>query len=493
MIPIDRQAGAAEVTGARESEAVSLGKLPVTPAPARCFDNLLDATPESDGTHAQPVGRDGVGGQEMVQADVGGVHAEVVRQLVQQDFEREPRLWCPVSSLRAARCLARESSCPLKAVAIHLIGHRLQRAGVVRAGHPVRPVPAAIEQRAEMQPRDMSIASDAGACPHEDRMPPTVTVEHFFTGERHLDRPSGHHRKLGYYHFVIERVALAAEPAPIGARDDPDARGREVEHLAERTMDVVRRLGRRPQRELARRRPVSQGRVLFHGQVGVALVEEHVFAHVVGFTEGGIDVAKLQVDQLVQVPTVTVVVNGVVGLDNRILGPRNGLEHVVLHLDQVQRGGCDLLGGRGDSRHRVTDEARLVGRERMLILADWQDAERCRQVAACEHRLDSLQPLGPGGIDRANPRVRMRAAQQLGPEHAGQDEIVGKPRAAGHLGNGVGLDLRLPDDAQVTGGHAASPAWARPARRACAPPQARPPRRSSSSRYTGRGCPPEPP
>ena len=55
---------------------------------------------------------------------------------------------------------------------------------------------------------------------------------------------------------------FAAEAAAVGRRDDADPRGRHLEHLRERAVDVVRRLRRGPERELPVGAEIRERRVL---------------------------------------------------------------------------------------------------------------------------------------------------------------------------------------------------------------------------------------
>src|SRR5207244_1618872 len=77
---------------------------------------------------------------------------------------------------------------------------------------------------------------------------PAMAVEDLLPRQRDLHGPPGQERELGDHDLVVEGVALPAEPPAVGARDDAHARRREPEHLARRTVEVVRRLRARPDR-----------------------------------------------------------------------------------------------------------------------------------------------------------------------------------------------------------------------------------------------------
>src|SRR5947209_11297781 len=112
----------------------------------------------------------------------------------------------------------------------------------------------------------------------------------------------------------------------------------------------------------------------------VALVEENVFAHEVGLAEALVNVSELKVDQLVYVAVVAVSVYArLVGLDG-LLDARDGRKLLVLDLDEVHRVEGRVLVQGGDRGDGVADEANLVGAERVLVLADGEDAVRYRQI-----------------------------------------------------------------------------------------------------------------
>ncbi len=159
-------------------------------------------------------------------------------------------------------------------------------------------------------------------------------------------------------------------------------------------MEVVRRLGAGPDRDAAIGCGVRDARVLFHGEVGVALVEEEVLPYQIGPLEPFLELTKLQVYQLVPVPFVGVFVQ--LGRRHRRGGVhrRNHRERFVGDVDQPAGRQCRLLV---DGRHggdRVADEPHDIGTEGVLVLADREDPEGNRQIGT--------------GDDRLHPRQRQR-------------------------------------------------------------------------------------
>src|SRR2546425_9295568 len=87
----------------------------------------------------------------MLQPEVGGVDPQLLRDLIEVDLQREPRLWRAVAPLRAAGWLVRERPRALELVAGHVMGDGLQSARVVGARDAVGAVAAAVQQRLEVR------------------------------------------------------------------------------------------------------------------------------------------------------------------------------------------------------------------------------------------------------------------------------------------------------------------------------------------------------
>ena len=178
--------------------------------------------------------------------------------------------------------------------------------------------------------------------------------------------------------------------------------------------------------------------------MSVPVEEEQVLAHEIGRGEGLLDVAELQVDQLLEVAAVAVGMNPRLGMCDRVQRVSDGTERLVLHGDQVQRGGRDLLAHGGDAGDGIAHESGLVQGQGVLVLAHREDAEGDRQVLAGQDGLYAGERQCPGRVDANDARVRMRAPQQFGVEHPRQEQVVGEPGRAGDLGGGVGLAVCFP-------------------------------------------------
>ena len=446
-VAVDGEAGAAEVRGDREPLAVAVAALALVEA--RGLERLLGHLVDPAGGDPQAVDRARVGFDVVESLQLDGVHPEVLGDLVEVQLEREARLGRPVPPLGPAGRLVGEDAAGLEAVGGQVIGHRLQRAGVVHRRDTEGAVGPSVEGGAEVHGQDPALSGDAGAHPHEHRVAPPVRVEHLLARQGALDGPPGDHRQLRDDQLVGEGVRLAAEAPAVGGRDHPDALHGKVEDLGQRALDVVGRLGGGAQGELA----VGEGRggrVLLQGQMGAALVEEDVLAHEVRRREALLDVAELERGHPMDVAGLGLVVDRLVGgfleglLDRGDRGKR-----LVSDADQPAGGASRLLVEGCDGRDRVTDVAHLLELERPLVLADGQDPEAGRQRLAGEDRNDAGQLERVAGVDAEDAGVRVRAAYQRARERPRQGQVVGVDDRTGHLGERVEARQRRADDAEL--------------------------------------------
>src|SRR6266545_6311749 len=133
VVPVDREAGARDVARARESDAAPLGQLAEFSLPVRSVDDLLDASAETHGAHAQIVRGERVGWHQRLESQLRGIDAELFGNLVEVDFEREAGLWRAVPALGTARRLVRECARALEVIARDIVSDGLERARVVGA------------------------------------------------------------------------------------------------------------------------------------------------------------------------------------------------------------------------------------------------------------------------------------------------------------------------------------------------------------------------
>ncbi len=323
LVPVDRQARAAQVRRAGDADAATVRQLAVLVLPVGALDHAADAFGQPDGADLQPVGGERVGLGDDLQAQLGRVELELLGDLVELHFLAEARLRRAVAAFGAARRLVGERAARVEFVARQLVGHRLQHAGVERAGRAVRAVAAAIEQRLQMHAGERAVLVHAGAHFHQHGVPPAMHVEHFLAVEADLYRTAEIERRLGDHDFMVVQIALAAESPTVRTGDHTDMRSGHLQRLGHRAMDVVRHLRARPHRELAFGVDGGHRRVLLHRQMGIALVEERVLEHVVGFRERVLDVAEFVALDAVHVAEFAIFVQARLGVGQRFLGARD--------------------------------------------------------------------------------------------------------------------------------------------------------------------------
>jgi len=123
-------------------------------------------------------------------------------------------------------------------------------------------------------------------------------------------------------------------------------------------------------------------------------------------------------------------------------------QKLVGDLDELHRPGCRGLVDGGHRRHLVAHEAHLLLGQHVLVVAGRADAvEHVRHVFAGDYGLDPGQGLGRGGVDRDDPRVRVRAGEDLAVEHVGQRDVFGEHGPTGDLGRSVGARVAAADHA----------------------------------------------
>ena len=117
----------------------------------------------------KPFTRDGVGLDQLLEAQIDGIDAELFGDFVELDFQRKARLRRAVAALRAARRFIREHAHALEFVRRHIVSHGLQRAGVIDGRQAVTAVAAAVEIGFVLHRLDRAVVFHAGLGKHLDR------------------------------------------------------------------------------------------------------------------------------------------------------------------------------------------------------------------------------------------------------------------------------------------------------------------------------------
>ena len=128
-------------------------------------------------------------------------------------------------------------------------------------------------------------------------------------------------------------------------------------------------------------------------------------------------------------------------------------QHLVLDIDEVERGLGGAGRGRCHRRHGVAGVKRLVSRHDVTAdVAQVLGPGGCRdihrevdQVVAAHDGPDTFGPRGPLEVDGLDPGVRVGASEYLPPEHVRLREIRAEVRASRYLVFAVGPDRPLAD------------------------------------------------
>jgi hypothetical protein len=91
----------------------------------------------------------------------------------------------------------------------------------------------------------------------------------------------------------------------------------------------------------------------------------------------------------------------------------------------------------GHSCNRLADVTHNIDRKRVFVLSHRKNAEGDWKLRTQQRRFDTVETFGGGHVDVSDTGVRPCTAKDLGVEHPGQNDIVGKDRLADALRNSV--------------------------------------------------------
>jgi hypothetical protein len=114
---------------------------------------------------------------------------------------------------------------------------------------------------------------------------------------------------------------------------------------------------------------------------------------VIGRRQRSLHIAEAERDELVDIPGVAVVVDAGRVVRKAVVRTAERPQRLVVDGDQIQRLEGGQFVARNHGRDRVADESHAVDGERVLVLADRQDAVRNRKVGAGENEMDAR--VGP--------------------------------------------------------------------------------------------------
>jgi len=151
---------------------------------------------------------------------------------------------------------------------------------------------------------------------------------------------------------------------------------------------------------------------------------------------------------------------------HRIVNIDHVRQDFVVDLDQRKRLGGDLRGGRGHrgdgmavierflACHHV---ARHVAQVRLHLAGGHDLVGLLGEVLGGDDRLDPMQGLGLRRVNRLDPSVRVRAAEDLADELARHVEVGAEPRTARHLVGAVRAVGASSDPLVVLAAHRVAP------------------------------------
>ena len=202
---------------------------------------------------------------------------------------------------------------------------------------------------------------------------------------------------------------------------------------------------------------------LVHRLGGVATFDDHL-----GLIEAVLDVALVEVHPLGDVRWLgrfrihpggeQVVVQDRRIVLHRVLDVDDVGQHLVLHVDQLERFVADRLRNGAHRGDRVPLVQRLVARHAVARkvaevhrpLADERLFRRdVGQVGGCDHRTHTRQLQRLRRIDRHDARMRVRRALHLAPQHAGHHHIRAELGTAGDLVHAIRPDRARADNSQI--------------------------------------------
>src|SRR4030095_8657526 len=166
----------------------------------------------------------------------------------------------------------------------------------------------------------------------------------------------------------------------VWSSDHSDVTSGHPEHLRQRTMHVMWRLGGAPKSQLFVRIEIRDRGVLFERQVRVAFVEKNIFTKQVRFSETLFDIAEFERDFLMNIAAIAVL------MDTRQIGGQSvfdrgyGFKPLILDLNQVHRIERRVFVDSGDCGNRIADETNFIDAQSVFVLAHRKNAVRYRKV-----------------------------------------------------------------------------------------------------------------
>ena len=174
---------------------------------------------------------------------------------------------------------------------------------------------------------------------HQHRVAAAMAVEDLLAREADLHRPArASAPRLRDDDLVVERIALAAEAAAVRRGDHADVRRRQVQHLGQRAVQVVRRLRARVDDQLAVRIARARPRRAARSAGGCCPRRRRRRRRRGRRRRAPASTSpNCSDDLLVDVALVAVVVDARLGRAQRFLGSAIGVQRLVVDVDEIER------------------------------------------------------------------------------------------------------------------------------------------------------------
>ena len=363
-----------------------------------------------------------------------------VGELVDGALHSKLALGGTVATIRAAAVSIGVDGVPAKAARLHVVvnGQALMARKTDRRGS-VLAVRAGVGQRVQIDGRDGAVVHGAQLNGHLHLVTRVARGDGLLAGVAAVTRTAGLLGDKRNEDLAAARL-LGAKAATDARLNDLHLRLRNVERLRDHAAHVEGHLrggGHRDAPERVGRREGAEG---LHGRslrglAGVGAGEDDV-----ALGEGLVQVAKVARAAAYQVARDVAALREhkghvALGVDHDVviecLGKvEQGLEHLVVDLDELERLVCGLLGLGGDDRHLfvlVTDEVledqAVVGRRlRIALTGDGKAALGHVLIGVNAHHTGHLQ--GARRVDGADLGAGVRAALELDDQGAGGHQVA---------------------------------------------------------------------
>ena len=377
---------------------------------------------------------------DVLKAQVGGVHVQHVGELVNGTLHGKLALGGTVATIRAAAVGIGVDGVPAKAARLHmvvdrqaLVARQADRRGSVLA------VRAGVGQRMQVDGRDGAVVHGTQLNGHLHLVARVARGDGLLAGVAAVARTAGLLGDERHKDLAAARL-LGAKAAADARFNDLHLRLRNVERLRDHAAHVEGHLRRAGHGDTPKRVDRCEGAEGLHGRglrglAGVGAGEDDV-----ALGEGLVKVAKVARAAAHQVASNVAALREhkghvALGVDHDVVIERlgkveQGLEHLVVDLDELECLVGGLLGLGGDDRHllvlvahQVLEDQTVVGtRLRIALAGDGKAALGHVLVGVNAHHAGHLQ--GARRINGADLGAGIRAALELDDQGAGGHHIA---------------------------------------------------------------------